>query len=367
MSISRKPNGRYEVRWRQGDRRLGRTFDRKSDAVAFDLEVRRRQQLGGLLSPDLDVTLREFADEWWQLHVVPDLAAHTQAGYAGLRDRHILPHLGGYRLRELTPRVLNRYRAELLTGGVGQPTVRKALAVLQSMLALAVQEERIDSNPVAKIRKPSQAPSRSVDPIAPAVVERLRVQLTLADATLVSVLAYAGLRPGEALALRWSRIGARALSVERAAALGEEKLTKTGRGRLVRLLDTVREDLADWRSASRFAGPDELVFPRRDGTLWARDDWTNWRRRIFRPAAAAVGLAGARPYDLRMSFVSLLIFEGQTVIEVARQAGHSPETCLRHYARVFAEYDPAARVPAEEQIRRARLTRGRAPDAESAG
>lgn len=58
-----------------------------------------------------------------------------------------------------------------------------------------VQEERIDSNPVAKIRKPSQAPSRSVDPIAPAVVERLRVQLTLADATLVSVLAYAGLRP----------------------------------------------------------------------------------------------------------------------------------------------------------------------------
>lgn len=49
--------------------------------------------------------------------------------------------------------------------------------------------------------------------------------------------------------------------MERAAALGEEKLTKTGRGRLVRLLDTVREDLADWRSASRFAGPDELVFP----------------------------------------------------------------------------------------------------------
>ncbi|MCP9491396.1 MAG: hypothetical protein MSC31_16210 [Solirubrobacteraceae bacterium MAG38_C4-C5] len=126
--------------------------------MAFDLEVRRRQQLGGLLSPDLDVTLREFADEWWQLHVVPDLAAHTQSGYAGLRDRHILPHLGRYRLRELTPRVLNRYRAELLTGGVGQPTVRKALAVLQSMITVAVQEERIDSNPVAKIRKPSQAP-----------------------------------------------------------------------------------------------------------------------------------------------------------------------------------------------------------------
>jgi hypothetical protein len=52
--------------------------------------------------------------------------------------------------------------------------------------------------------------------------------------------------------------------------------------------------------------------------------------------------------------VSLLIFEGHTVIEVARQAGHSPETCLRNYARVFSDYDPAARIPAEEQIRAAR-------------
>jgi len=54
--------------------------------------------------------------------------------------------------------------------------------------------------------------------------------------------------------------------------------------------------------------------------------------------------------------VSLLIFEGQTVIEVARQAGHSPETCLRNYARVFADYDPGARIPAVEQIWAARLS-----------
>ena len=49
-----------------------------------------------------------------------------------------------------------------------------------------------------------------------------------------------------------------------------------------------------------------------------------------------------------------MIFEGHTVIEVARQAGHSPEICLRHYARVFADYDPADRQSVTDQIRAAR-------------
>jgi transposase-like protein len=53
-------------------------------------------------------------------------------------------------------------------------------------------------------------------------------------------------------------------------------------------------------------------------------------------------------------WVSLMIFEAHTVVEVARQAGHSAETCLRHYARVFEEYDPGQRVPAVERIRQAR-------------
>jgi integrase len=66
----------------------------------------------------------------------------------------------------------------------------------------------------------------------------------------------------------------------------------------------------------------------------------------------------ARPYDLRHSFVSLLIAEGRTVIDVAGQAGHSPETCLRYYAHLFAEFDPPVRVSAEELIRKARLDAG---------
>ena len=41
-------------------------------------------------------------------------------------------------------------------------------------------------------------------------------------------------------------------------------------------------------------------------------------------------------------------------IEVARQAGHSPKMALDTYAHVFDEFALEDRLPAEEQIRRAR-------------
>jgi excisionase family DNA binding protein len=45
----------------------------------------------------------------------------------------------------------------------------------------------------------------------------------------------------------------------------------------------------------------------------------------YTPAATAAGVQRPRPYDLRHSFVSLLIAEGHNIVEVARQAGHSPK------------------------------------------
>jgi hypothetical protein len=63
-------------------------------------------------------------------------------------------------------------------------------------------------------------------------------------------------------------------------------------------------------------------------------------------------------HDLRHSFVSLPINEGVSIVGVARQAGHSPEECLRTYAHTFEEFDPADRQPAEAVIAAARSPKG---------
>jgi integrase len=177
------------------------------------------------------------------------------------------------------------------------------------------------------------------------------------DATLISVLAYAGLRPQEALALTWGHVRERTLLIERATDFaGNLKPTKTRRARAVMLLGPLAVDLAEWRLLC--GRPDDLalVFTARSGGLWQRHDWQNWRNRTFIPAAGAVGLESSVPYDLRHAFCSLLLAEGRTIIEVAAQLGHAPSMTSDTYGHVIQEL-AGQRVPAEEQIRRARQLR----------
>ena len=349
----------WSVRWREGDRNRSRDFDRKRDADAFDAELRRRRRLGELELLDAGrETLADFAREWWKVYAEPNLARKTLDVYADLWDRHVLVRLGSIELRRLTPQLVEEFQAELQAAGVGDPTIIKTMALLQGVLRRAVVWRRIQSNPVAAIKKPSQRRKRIVRPIAPASVEAIRAHLLergrLGDATLVSVLAYAGLRPGEALALRWSDVQERTLVVERSLALGEVKGTKTGRARTVRLLGPLAADLTKWRLAGGRPADDELIFPDPKGNAWTDSRWRNWRARVFAPAAGAAGLSGFRPYDLRHSFVSLLLAERRSVVEVARQAGHSPTMTLATYGHVIEELEGAESLSAEELVRLAR-------------
>ncbi len=80
--------------------------------------------------------------------------------------------------------------------------------------------------------------------LTPLAVERIRAQLPRPrDAALVSVLTYAGLRPEEALPLRWSARG-RTSVVSRTYTHGElHERTKTGRIRAVEVIEPVAADL----------------------------------------------------------------------------------------------------------------------------
>lgn len=356
VSIGRKTNGRYQVRWREQGVRRGRTFDRHRDADRFATTVRRRLQAGGVVELDDDnpITVAELVEDWWRRHARTHLAPNTRLVYGTVWDKHALPSLGEMPVRKVRTSTIDNLKVDLLARGVGAETVRKVLTMLQSVFHLAVRDDLLDTNPVTEVRRPA-APRRRGLAIWPSTVEAIRRGLSQRDATLVSVLAYAGLRPEEALALEWRDVGDRHLRVERALALGEireDDMVKR-HDRRVRLLEPLAEDLAAWRTAGGATRLHGLIFPRRDGEPWRDHDYRNWRKRKYRPAAAAAGLEGSRPYDLRGSFASLLIQEGRNVVYVAGQLGHTAETCLRHYARLFDEA-PEAPVSAEQAIAAAR-------------
>ena len=124
MSIHRNPKGNgkgWVVRTRQGDRNLSKAFARKRDAELYEADTIRRRQLG----PALDVTAGQirltpfFENVYWPGIANPRLADRTRAVYATVYACHIDPHLGGHRLRDLTPRVVDDWRMALEADGVG--------------------------------------------------------------------------------------------------------------------------------------------------------------------------------------------------------------------------------------------------------
>jgi site-specific recombinase XerC len=267
----------WRVRWRDTQGRArARVVGRKADAQALDTELKRAKRLGGTALVDSSrETVSEFARVWWHRHVVPNLQRHTLANYASMLDVHIVPRLGDVQLRSLTPDLISEMRAEMSADGIGEQSILKSLTVLQSMLERAVEWGRLDSNPARRVRKPSQRRTRVVRPLPPQTIEAIRGHLLRhgdqLDATLVAVLAYAGLRPGEALGLRWHDVGERTLLVERSVAFGQLKSTKTGRSRTVKLLAPLAETLAEWHAATPRPAPTDLIFPAPDGSPWNAD------------------------------------------------------------------------------------------------
>lgn len=253
----------WRVRWRDPrGRNRSKVLGRKADAVAFDAEMRRRKRTGEIASMDGGrETLDEYvAGTWAKAHAV-HLAPSTQVLYADTYDRHISPHLGSLQLRNMTPETIAQWQAELIEGGLGKETVKKSITLVGNILQRAAEGGRIASNPQRVVRKVRVPRSPEVSPLPPSAIEAMRAAASHRDATLISVLAYAGLRPGEALALRWSQVQERTLIINS---------EKTGTRRSVRLLGPLAADLAQWRAASAPANADAYVFPSHSGERWTK-------------------------------------------------------------------------------------------------
>lgn len=83
---------------------------------------------------------------------------------------------------------------------------------------------------------------------------------------LLATLAFAGLRIGELLALRWNE-------VDLAQGKLNVRASKTDAGiRLVDIQPELREDLAIWKSQTSFGGAEDLVFPTATGKAQNRNN-----------------------------------------------------------------------------------------------
>jgi integrase len=344
----RSPSGekRWKVMWREGgrgSRQRSKTFTNERDAKRYDVAIRRAKDLGQLAAEVVgsEQTVESFLEEWWEKYAQPYLKPGTRATYSYTLDKWIVPYLGRLRLRDVSRETIDAWVASMRSAGAGTPTVNRALGILQGVMRRAVEWRRIPSNPVVGAPRIAHVRNAAIDARTPETVEAIRAQLDRQDAALVSVLAYEGLRLGEAFALTWRDVlddrglPRERLEVRRALSDHEESTTKAGRAREPELFGPIAVEVAELYLARGRPGLRELVFPDTTGGYLRRQ---NWRQRVWIPALERAGVEYFRPHDLRHGCATLLIYDGRPVTEVADHLGHADAGfTARVYSHVFKD------------------------------
>lgn len=340
---------------------LVRAHDTEQSLLERDTEERRRR----------GVTFRELAGEYieWLEHVkgakpstLRDhrllLAEPGQAyGRGGGSSRGLLmAALGDRPAPEVATREIEDLLRSVSATGVAPRTVNKVRQLVCAIFNYGMRPSTygLGINPAAhaeRRREPDRGPlafyspeqveqlarsladgahrDRSRPALSPAEIDA-RAREDVQDAELVRVAAYAGLRRGELVALRWRDLDfiGRKITVRRSLS-GDTELrsTKSRRAREVPLPDQAAAALDRLSRRCEFTGPDDYVFANR---LGRRLDPSALRRR-FERARDAAGLEPLRFHDLRHTYGSLLVAGGIDLASVKAAMGHSRITTTERY------------------------------------
>lgn len=325
----------------------------KKDAQRYLNKVLRDQDLGQFVEPS-NRPLGDYLDEWIKTAVAPRVTAKTASDYKSLVKNHLKPALGDRKLSQLTVGEVQRHYNGLLDKGLSARSVRYVHSVLHSALDQAVKWELLSRNPAELIELPRQRP-REIQVLSPAQLKSF-LEAARADRwyALWELLVATGLRPGEALALKWDDLDGERMRVQRnlvrhSDGTWELKDPKTPRARravtvpksVARTLKAHRtQQLEERLGAGRTYVDHGLIFAVGNGNPL---DWRVVVQRHFNKIIECAELPRIRPYDLRHTCASLLLAAGENVKVVSERLGHaSAALTLDVYSHVLPDMQQMA-------------------------
>ena len=336
--IQKRGNGRWRARYRGPDNReYSKTFARRIDAERFLANAESRRNAGEWIDPQLGrLTFGTWVERW--RGTVAHLKPKTRQGYESLLKCYILPPFGEIPLAKIQPVDVRYWVSAMIDQGLSPSRVRQAYLVFSSIMKAAVESEYIGRTPCVGVKLP-RAQSREMKFLTADQVESV-AEAYGEFSLLVYVLAYTGIRWGEAAALRRGRcdlLRRRLHIVESMAEVGGVKYvgpTKTYQKRQVGLPGFLAKMLAE-HLESVPTDPEALVFTSPNGQPLSGP---NFRNRVWLPALRQTGLKGVRPHDLRHTCASLLIANGTHPKAIQAHLGHSSITVtLDRYGHLFPD------------------------------
>lgn len=272
----------------------------------------------------------------------------SRSAYCDVLRLHVLPEIGNLKIEAVTPSSIGRVLLVMEDKGLSASYRCQAHKAMSHVFKFAMGEDLCSRNPVRAVTAPSGPTKDVVVPTADQVKRFIVEAPDERTRTFIILAAYLGLRISEVLDLKWSHVD----FDKRTITIWKGK--KTGRGytaKSLRLVETVAEQLANWRraqqkerlSASWWASDEDWIITTSIGT---RFDAKNFRSKHFKPLADGIA-PGVTPHGLRHGLATRLMEEGIPLPVVSEQMRHSS---TRITADIYSHVTPRLSDAAAETI-----------------
>ncbi len=334
-------------------------------AVQFEEQCKN-----GLVGTAASLKLSDFAPIYLS-SMQEKLSPVVYRSYIRILDTLILPALGHIKLSELKPVHVQQFIKHLSTmpkkkrsgeadasgEKLSAATVRRRLAVLQSMLTLATKLGYISSNPADARRLTLPKITRPEIEIftrqqATYILQCLKDE-SLQFQTMIQLAIFTGAREGELVGLKFSDINfsTRKMTISRSAykLKGEPVRTKppkSGKARTVTLNVSCIELL-------KKLSQQHLLDEMRLGSAWNGDDWvfTQWDGSIMHTQTPSRqfdkflkrhNIPHRKFHSLRHTSATLLLYNGTDLKTVQERLGHADFTTTNKYLHLVEQADAQA-------------------------
>jgi integrase len=276
--------------------------------------------------------------EDWMLHGERKrgLKRGTLRDYRYTLDGHLLPAFGDQDIAAIARQDIARWHARYSRSR----TAEKVLVVLGAIMRYAQRRELITTNPVEKLERHPVRYSGDYDIYSREEIDALvRAAGDDQDAAISLAAALTGLRRGELLALRWRDVDfpGQAIRVRANLSYGELVTPKSGKVRVVPMVDEVAQRLARLGSRPNEIGDDDPVFA---SPLGGHLDASALRRR-YAAAATRCRLRSLPFHSLRHFFGSMAVNKA-SLVQVQTWMGHSHIQTTARYLHHRAQSTDAA-------------------------
>jgi len=337
VTVRQKVKGRGQPWWvfiaHNGKRKSIKVGDRAA-AEALAGKIQEKLKAGELqITPEKKTpTFGEYARKWLDGYGETHLKYSTAKGYDSILRIH-LKRFVDRPINQITRPELKDFIYGKLKDGLAPGTTTRIKAMLSSVLNHALEDGLIIANPVSRLGRLIKAKDHQAD-VKVLTREEAQVLLDTVGKEYPRYYPFflcalrTGARLGELLGMEWGDIDFRGgfIEITRAYVKGRSTTTKNGKSRRVdmspQLADTLKALKTERKREAMARGWGEVperVFVNEAGKVI--DEW-NLRGRIFYKALAKAGMRRIRIHDLRHTFASMLIQNGESLAYVRDQLGH---------------------------------------------